>query len=109
LADKPITVKVAGGICVAYGIITVLVMLSEMSVVGASPLNILLAFLGIVLVAAGYGLWKMLKWGMYLGAAMGIVLIIAGAYLLPVYPETIIDIIIGLVLLILICVSRDSF
>jgi len=44
-----------------------------------------------------------------LGMVMGIALIIASAYLLPAHPETIIDIILGLVLLILICVSRDSF
>jgi len=108
LAEKPTTVKVASVICVAYGIITVLVMLSE-CVVDAGLQNILLTLLGIPLIVAGYGLWKMLKWGMYLGMVMGVMLIITGVYFLPVYPETIIDIVLGLVLLALIYVSRDSF
>jgi len=108
LAEKPTTVKVASTIFVAYGILTVLAMLSE-CVVNASLQNILLTLFGIPLIVAGYGLWKMLKWGMYLGMVMGVALIISGAYFLSVHPETIIDIILGLVLLILICVSRDSF
>lgn len=106
VADKPTTVKAASAIFVLYGIFTVLVMLSEMGKVGVSPLYILYTLFGIALMVAGYGLWKMLKWGMYIGVVMGIALLVAGAYYLP---EGALDIVAGLVLLVLIYVSRESF
>jgi len=105
LAEKPIPVKVASVIFIVYGILTVLIMLSE-SIVDASLQNILFTLFGIPLIIAGYGLWKMLRWGMYLGVFMSIALIVSGVYFLP---EAIIDIVLGLMLLALIYVSRDSF
>ncbi len=104
--EKPASVIVASPLFILYGAFTVLMILLEFARRGTGSIYIVSVLLSIAMIVAGYGLWNMLKWGMYLGVALGLALLVSGLYYLP---GGAMDVFVGLMLLALIYDSRESF